>query len=147
MSPSPGSPSRSWWPAPIHAPLSPTPGQCKSFGCGADTGGQRSDVIILVRGVPAAHKIEMLSIPRDTWVTIPGNVEYISGQNRINAAFQLRAVVLVQTIAQDFHIPINYFVEVNFPGLQSMVNAIGGIHLYFKDPLRDREYVNGQATT
>src|ERR1019366_7178979 len=32
------------------------------------------------------------------------------------------------------------------PGLQNMVNAIGGIHLAFKDPLRDREYVNGQAT-
>ena len=47
---------------------------------------------------------------------------------------------------QDFHIPINYFVEVNFPGLQNMVDAIGGIHLHFTDPLRDREYVNGVAT-
>ena len=121
-------------------------GECKSFGCGADTGGQRSDVIILVRVVPAAHEIEMLSIPRDTWVTIPGNVQYISGQNRINAAFNSGPSLLVQTIAQDFGIPVNYFVEVNFPGLQNMVNAIGGIHLAFKDPLRDREYVNGQAT-
>ncbi|MGD0874815.1 MAG: LCP family protein [Acidimicrobiales bacterium] len=120
--------------------------QCKAFGCGADTGGQRSDVIILVRVVPAAHQIEMLSIPRDTWVTIPGNVQYISGQNRINAAFNSGPSLLVQTIAQDFHIPVNYFVEVNFPGLQNMVNAIGGIHLHFTDPLRDREYVNGQAT-
>ncbi len=123
-----------------------TPGQCRSFGCGADTGGQRSDVIILVRVMPAARKIEMLSIPRDTWVTIPGNIEYISGQNRINAAFNSGPSLLVQTIEQDFDIPINYFVEVNFPGLQDMVNAIGGIHLDFKYPLRDREYVNGQAT-
>ncbi len=120
--------------------------ECKSFGCGADTGGQRSDVIILVRVVPAERRIEMLSIPRDTWVTIPGNVEYISGQNRINAAFNSGPSLLVQTILQDFHIPINYFVEVNFPGLQNMVNAIGGIHLHFTDPLRDREYVNGVAT-
>jgi len=120
-----------------------TSGQCKSFGCGSDTGGQRSDVIILVRVVPAAHKIEMLSIPRDTWVTIPGNVQYISGQNRINAAFNDGPSLLVQTIAQDFHIPVNYFVEVNFPGLQKMVGAIGGIHLDFKYPLRDREIVNG----
>jgi LCP family protein required for cell wall assembly len=119
--------------------------QCKSFGCGSDTGGQRSDVIILVRVVPAAHQIEMLSIPRDTWVTIPGDVQYISGQNRINAAFNDGPSLLVQTIAQDFHIPVNYFVEVNFPGLQNMVNAIGGIHLYFKDPVRDRE--NGQNMT
>ena len=122
-----------------------TAGQCKAFGCGADTGGQRSDVIILVRVVPATRQIEMLSIPRDTWVTIPGNVQYISGQNRINAAFNSGPSLLVQTILQDFHIPINYFVEVNFPGLESMVNAIGGIHLDFKDPLRDRE--NGQNMT
>ena len=121
-----------------------TPGQCKSFGCGADVGGARSDVIILVRVVPAERKIEMLSIPRDTWVTIPGNIQYISGQNRINAAFNTGSPsLLVATILQDFHIPINYFVEVNFLGLQNMVNAIGGVHLDFKYPLRDRELVNG----
>jgi len=114
-----------------------TKGQCKSFGCGSETGGQRSDVIILARVVPATHKIEMLSIPRDTWVTIPGNVQYISGQNRINAAFNTGPALLVQTIEQDFHIPINYFVAVNFPGLQSMVDSIGGIRLRFKDPVKD----------
>ena len=79
----------------------------------------------------------MLSIPWDTWVTIPGNVEYISGQNRINVAFNYGPSLLVQTIEQDFHIPVNYFVEVNFIGLQSMVDAIGGIHLDFKYPLKD----------
>jgi LCP family protein required for cell wall assembly len=121
-----------------------TPGQCKSFGCGADVGGARSDVIILVRVVPAERRIEMLSIPRDTWVTIPGNIEYISGQNRINAAFNTgNPSLLVATILQNFHIPINYFVEVNFLGLQSMVNAIGGVHLDFRYPLRDRELVDG----
>ena len=114
-----------------------TASECKSFGCGSDTGGQRSDVIILVRVVPAAHKIEMLSIPRDTWVTIPGDVQYISGQNRINAAFNTGPSLLVQTILQDFHIPINYFVEVNFIGLENMVNAIGGVHLHFKYPVKD----------
>jgi len=111
--------------------------QCKSFGCGSQTGGQRSDVIILARVIPAARKIEMLSIPRDTWVTIPGDVQYISGQNRINAAFNTGPALLVQTIEQDFHIPINYFVAVNFPGLQDMVGSIGGIHLRFKYPVRD----------
>ena len=114
-----------------------TASECKSFGCGSDTGGQRSDVIILVRVVPAERKVEMLSIPRDTWVTIPGKVQYISGQNRINAAFNTGPSLLVQTILQDFHIPINYFVEVNFLGLENMVNAIGGIHLHFKDPVKD----------
>jgi len=116
-------------------------GECTAFStpgsCQSNTGGQRSDVIILVRVVPANHKIEMMSIPRDTWVTIPGHVQYISGQNRINAAFNNGPSLLVQTIEQDFHVPVNYFVEVNFIGLQSMVDAIGGIHLDFKYPVKD----------
>ncbi len=45
--------------------------------------GQRSDVIILVRIAPKTKGIEMLSIPRDTWVPIAGT----GGSNRINAAF------------------------------------------------------------
>jgi len=114
-----------------------TPGQCAAFGCGSSQGGQRSDVIVLVRVVPAARKIQMMSIPRDTWVSIPGHVQYVSGQNRINAAFNNGPSLLVQTIGQDFHIPINYFVEVNFVGLQNMVDAIGGIHLDFRYPLQD----------
>ena len=68
-----------------------TPGECLAYSvagdCKAsDAGGQRSDVTILVRVVPATHQIEMLSIPRDTWVAIPGHVPYISGENRINGA-------------------------------------------------------------
>jgi len=111
--------------------------ECKSYGCGSATGGQRSDVTILVRVLPAARKIEMLSIPRDTWVTIPGDIANVSGQNRINAAFNNGPSLLVQTIEQNFHIPINYFVDVNFPGLQKMVKAIGGIHLDFKYRVKD----------
>lgn len=119
-----------------------TPGQCAAFEapgeCGSDSG-QRSDVIILVRVVPATHQVEMMSIPRDTWVAIPGHVEYISGQNRINAAFNDGPTLLVQTIEQDFHVPVNYYVEVNFVGLQNMVDAIGGIHLNFPYALKDSE--------
>jgi LCP family protein required for cell wall assembly len=121
-----------------------TPGECVAYSVAgdckeSDTGGQRSDVTILVRVVPATHHIEMMSIPRDTWVAIPGHVPYISGENRINAAFNNGPSLLVETIEQDFHIPVNYYVDVNFIGLQNMVDAIGGIHLDFPYPIRDAE--------
>ena len=121
-----------------------TQGECIAYSQAGDckdsaSGGQRSDVTILVRVVPATHHIEMMSIPRDTWVAIPGHVPYISGENRINAAFNNGPSLLVQTIEQDFHIPINYYVDVNFIGLQNMVDAIGGIHLDFPYPIRDSE--------
>jgi polyisoprenyl-teichoic acid--peptidoglycan teichoic acid transferase len=127
-----------------------SPGECSAFQAPGDCGsvtGQRSDVIILVRVVPATHRIEMMSIPRDTWVAIPGHVPDISGQNRINAAFNDGPTLLVQTIQQDFHIPINYYVEVNFVGLQNMVNAIDGVHLDFPYPVKDVESGLNVTTT
>jgi len=77
--------------------------------------------------------MEMLSIPRDTYVPIPGT----GGSNRINAAFATGASLLVKTIEQDFGIPINHVVVANFPGFEAMVNALGGASLDFPVPVRD----------
>ena len=108
-------------------------GQASSFGSATTQTGQRSDVIIVVRLVPKMRQIEMLSIPRDTYVPIPGT----GGSNRVNAAFNTGPSLLVQTIQQDFGIPINHVVVANFPGFEGMVNALGGISLDFPYPVRD----------
>lgn len=111
--------------------------EAQSFGSGSTVTGQRSDVIIIARVVPATHQVLMLSIPRDTWVHIPGNVPYVSGMNRINAAFNNGPALLVQTIQTDLGIPINHYVEVNFEGFSNIVNALGGIYLDFSTPVYD----------
>ena len=48
--------------------------QVKAFGNEANAGGQRSDVTMVARFDPAAKTVTVLSIPRDLWVDIPGNV-------------------------------------------------------------------------
>lgn len=108
-------------------------GEAASFGSSAAQSGQRSDVIVIVRLVPATRQIEMLSIPRDTYVPIPGT----SGSNRINAAFNTGPGLLVRTIEANFGIPINHVVIANFPGFEGMVNALGGLSLDFPYPVRD----------
>jgi LCP family protein required for cell wall assembly len=108
-------------------------GEAAAFGSSTTQTGQRSDVTIVVRLVPGTHQIEMLSIPRDIYVPIPGT----GGSNRTNAAFNSGANLLVQTIQQDFGIPINHVVVANFPGFEGMVNALGGISLDFPYPVRD----------
>jgi LCP family protein required for cell wall assembly len=108
-------------------------GQASSFGSATSLSGQRSDVIIIVRLVPSTRQIEMLSIPRDTYVPIPGT----GGSNRVNAAFNTGPGLLVQTIQQDFGIPVNHVVVANFLGFEGMVNALGGISLDFPYPVRD----------
>ncbi len=110
-----------------------TASEASSFGSAATQTGQRSDVIIVVRLVPKTRQIEMLSIPRDTYVPIPGT----GGSNRVNAAFNTGPGLLVKTIQEDFGIPINHVVVANFPGFEGMVNSLGGISLDFRYPVRD----------
>ena len=107
------------------------------IGNEADAGGQRSDVTMVARFDPAAQTITVLSIPRDLWVDIPGNVGGISGMNRINAAFNSGPDLLVQTIEQDLGIKVNHYASVSFPGFSGMVNALGGITMDFPTAVKD----------
>ena len=111
--------------------------EASQFGSAASQGGQRSDVIIVARVVPATHQVLMMSIPRDLWVNIPGNVPNVSGMNRINTAFNSGPSLLVETIEKDLGIPISDFAEINFPGFQGMVGSLGGIYLDFTMPVKD----------
>jgi len=120
--------------------------QVKAFGNGADAGGQRSDVTMVARFDPAAQTVTVLSIPRDLWVDIPGNVSGISGMNRINAAFNSGPDLLIQTVEQVLGIPINHYMSVDFPGFSGMVNALGGITMDFPTPVKDA-YTGLDVTT
>lgn len=110
-----------------------TPAEAKAFGSSSSQTGQRSDVIIVARFSPNGE-VEMMSIPRDTWVRIAGT----SGSNKINAAFADGPNQLTATIQTDFGIPINHVMVANFPGFEGMVNALGGIYLDFRFPVRDQ---------
>ena len=120
--------------------------QVNAFGSEADAGGQRSDVTMVARFDPAAKTVTVLSIPRDLWVDIPGDVADISGMNRINAAFNSGPDLLIQTIEQDLSIPINHYMSVDFPGFSGMVNALGGITMDFPTPVKD-QYSGLDVTT
>jgi LCP family protein required for cell wall assembly len=98
-----------------------------------EAAGQRSDVIILVHLVPAARHAAVLSIPRDLYVPVAGT----SGSAKINSAFNGGPGQLVQTIQQRFGIPIHHYLLVNFDGFREVVDALGGVSLYFPRPVRD----------
>jgi polyisoprenyl-teichoic acid--peptidoglycan teichoic acid transferase len=97
-------------------------------------GGQRNDVTLIVRVEPASKRVSLLSIPRDLVVPIAGS----GAQNRINAAFGGGPGQLVQTIEQDFGIPINHYVLIDFDGFRSIVDALDGIDVRFPYPARDQ---------
>jgi LCP family protein required for cell wall assembly len=111
--------------------------QVNAFGNPAEQGGQRSDVTMVARIDPANKTVTVLSIPRDLWVNIPGDVSGISGMNRINAAYNSGPDLLIQTIEEDLGLQINHYIAVDFPGFSGMVNALGGITMNFPTAVKD----------
>lgn len=102
----------------------------ENFG---DAPGQRSDVMILLRLYPRTGTAAMLSLPRDLWVSIPGE-----GENRLNAAYAIGgSPLLVATIKSAFGVEINRYVEVDFVGFQAIVDELGGVYIDFPYSARD----------
>lgn len=96
-------------------------------------GGQRGDVIMLVKLDQSTGVTQLLSIPRDLWVDIPGH-----GMGKINAAYAYGGPsLMVQTIRENLGIGVNHYVEVGFVGFIAMVDELGGIEMTFPHPARD----------
>ncbi len=96
-------------------------------------GGQRGDVIMLAHLDKVSGEAQLLSIPRDLWVDIPGQ-----GMGKINAAYSYGGPsLMVQTIRENLGIEVNHYVEVGFVGFTSLVDELGGIELTFPNPARD----------
>lgn len=103
---------------------------------GADViAGARTDTMMVARVDPATSGVELLSIPRDLWVPIVGEGE----NGRINGAFNGPGgrERLVATVESALQINIHHYAEVNFIGFQEMVEALGGVPLWFDNPMRD----------
>jgi len=108
--------------------------QTTAFGsCAAGITGVNSDVILLLRADQRTNSVSILSIPRDLAMN---NVR--PGQfYKIDAALADGPGQLVAAIEGNFGIPIDHFVELNFDSFQSVVNALGGIKMYFPDRVYD----------
>ncbi|MEJ8278293.1 LCP family protein [Pseudonocardia spirodelae] len=90
---------------------------------GVDAGSQRSDVIMLGTIAPDGHTASVVSIPRDSWVDIPGR-----GMNKINAAYAYGgAPLLIATVEELTGVRVDHFGVVDFAGFTSLVDSVGGI--------------------
>jgi LCP family protein required for cell wall assembly len=101
-----------------------TPQQQHKLHVGHDVS-TNSDTLMLVH-VPADHSyLEVVSLPRDSWVNIPGH-----GMSKINAAFGLGGPkLMVQTVAAATGLTINDYIEVNFLGFVKVIDALGGVNV------------------
>jgi LCP family protein required for cell wall assembly len=102
--------------------------------CSQGVNGVNSDVIMILHLNPALHQIAILSIPRDLFVPNART----EGANKIDAALYEGPSQLVNAIQEDFGIPIQHYVELNFDSFANVVNALGGINMYFPEPVFDQ---------
>lgn len=111
--------------------------------CSQGVTGVNSDVIMILHLNPAKHTVSILSIPRDLFVPHART----TGANKIDAALYDGPTQLVSVIKQDFGIPIQHYVVLNFDTFANVVNALGGINMYFPMPVYDSYSGLNQQTT
>ncbi|WP_247648701.1 LCP family protein [Saccharomonospora xinjiangensis] len=98
-----------------------------------DTGGRRTDTIMLVHIPDNDTPPTLLSLPRDSQVEIPGH-----GVNKINAAFSFGgAPLLTKTVEQATGLRIDHYAEIGFGGFAEVVDAIGGVEMEIPKEMRD----------
>ena len=97
----------------------------------------RSDAMILVSISDKTKTITMTSFLRDMYVEIPGH-----GGNRLNAAYSYGGPeLLMQTIEENFDIPVHRYALVNFQAFANLVDSVGGVDLELTND--EVQYVNG----
>jgi LCP family protein required for cell wall assembly len=104
----------------------------EAYGDPTTQGGQRSDTLMVIHVDPRAKTGFLVSFPRDLVVNIPG-----VGQSKINAAFNEGPQRVVDTLRENFNLPIHHYLEVDFAGFKEIVDAMGGVTVYLAAPVRD----------
>jgi LCP family protein required for cell wall assembly len=95
--------------------------------------GERSDTIMVLRADPEADRVALLSFPRDLYVEIADG-----GRSRINSAYRRNDPQrLIDTLYENFGVPIDHYIQVDFCAFKTLVDAVGGVAVPFEFPARD----------
>lgn len=109
-------------------------------------GGILAQTDIVVSIDPASKTVSMFSIPRDSWVNIPGH-----GMGKLDQAYLLGgggsngAALSMATIHQDFGIYISQYAWVGLSGFVNVINTVGGIDINVLHPITDDAYPDDEG--
>ncbi|MGI9124073.1 MAG: LCP family protein [Mycobacterium sp.] len=112
-----------------------TPEQQNDLSTGGDLGSGRTDTIMLVHipGLLSDQPTTMVSLPRDSYVDIPG-----WGKDKINSAYTEGGPSrLAQTVEQATGLRLDHYAEIGFAGFGHVVDALGGVRMCLPEPVAD----------
>lgn len=96
--------------------------------------GSRADAIMILRLDPTTGTVSVLSFPRDLWVTIAGR----ASKGRINSAMtDADPTRLIATLDDNFGLTVDHFVQLDYCGVRTLVDGLGGVDVPFAAPARD----------
>ncbi|ROS31235.1 LCP family protein [Cellulomonas sp. PhB150] len=98
------------------------------------TVGARTDTILLLH-VPDSGPTALISLPRDTYVDIPGH-----GPAKLNAAFAWGgAPLLVETVEGLSGLTVDHYAEIGMAGVKNVVDAVDGVRLCYDKTVDDKD--------
>ncbi|TWP35129.1 LytR family transcriptional regulator [Leekyejoonella antrihumi] len=101
-------------------------------GSNVSAGAAHTDSIMILH-MPASGSPTLVSVPRDSWVPIPGH-----GSGKINSSFTYGGgKLLVQTIENSTGLRIDDYMEIGFGGFAGVVNAVGGVRMCLPEAVKD----------
>jgi len=108
--------------------------QRKKYATG-NAAGNRTDTIMLVHVSESGGKPVMVSLPRDSYVPIPGH-----GSNKINAAYSIGGPkLLTDTVEQVTGIHVDGYIEIGLGGFAAVVDSVGGVDLCVPRNMKDKK--------
>ncbi|MEV4438322.1 LCP family protein [Streptomyces sp. NPDC049577] len=106
--------------------------------------GKRTDSMMILH--TGDNGTTMLSLPRDSYVTIPAFTGPKSGKrfpastHKLNQAYSDGgAELLVQTVEYNTGLRIDHYAEIGFGGFRNLVDALGGVDMCLDKPVKDRD--------
>ena len=103
--------------------------------CSQGVNGVNSDVIMILHVDPKHHRLALLSIPRDLFILNARS----TGAGKVDAGLYEGLTQVVAAIEEDFGIPIQHAVSLNFDQFANVVDALGGINMAFPMSVFDQE--------
>ncbi|MFZ7087273.1 LCP family protein [Curtobacterium sp. RRHDQ10] len=122
-------------------PADATPEELAQLSTESDGGGRNTDTIIVLHVDADGEDATMVSLPRDSWVDIPGH-----GKGKINSAFSLGAAgggdsggaqLLTQTVQTLTGLTIDHYVQVSLIKFYRIVQVLGPVHVCLNHAVED----------
>ena len=101
---------------------------------------ERTDTMLVASFNPRTGEAGVFSLPRDTRVQVPGH----TGYRKLNAAYSLGGPELAaETVSRFLGIPIDHYVVLNFESFAGIVDAVGGVEVTVRRPMRYEDRAQG----